>query len=98
MPWHAHLSLDYHHRAGRTTAHFTHDGPLRVLRRPGHGPPCAEESPQVDWWAGTHCTCSGMPGLTLMVEPLMQLSQQVWALPRQLPWWLAAPRPNICAI
>lgn len=32
MPWHAHLSLDYHHRAGRTAAHFTHDGPLRVLR------------------------------------------------------------------
>ena len=32
MPWHAHLSLDYHHRAGRTAAHYTHDGPLRVLR------------------------------------------------------------------
>ena len=32
MPWHAHLSLDYHHRDGRTAAHFTHDGPLRVLR------------------------------------------------------------------
>ena len=32
MPWHARLSLDYTHRNGRTATHFTHDGPLRVLR------------------------------------------------------------------
>ena len=32
MPWHAHLSLDYTQRDGRTSAHFLHDGPLRVLR------------------------------------------------------------------
>jgi len=32
MSWHAHLSLDYTCRNGRTTAHFAHDGPLRVLR------------------------------------------------------------------
>jgi urease accessory protein len=32
MPWHAQLSLDYQHRDGRTFAHFSHDGPLRVLR------------------------------------------------------------------
>lgn len=32
MSWHAHLSLEYSCRSGRTAAHFLHDGPLRVLR------------------------------------------------------------------
>lgn len=32
MSWHANLSLHYTRRAERTTAHFLHDGPLRVLR------------------------------------------------------------------
>lgn len=32
MSWHANLSLQYTRRAERTTAHFLHDGPLRVLR------------------------------------------------------------------
>ncbi|MEZ5702644.1 MAG: urease accessory protein UreD [Burkholderiaceae bacterium] len=32
MPWHAQLSLDYRHAAGRTALHHTHNGPLRVLK------------------------------------------------------------------
>lgn len=32
MPWHAHLSLDYRHAAGRTVLHHEHDGPLRILK------------------------------------------------------------------
>lgn len=32
MAWHAQLALDYRARAGRTALHFTHEGPLRVLR------------------------------------------------------------------
>jgi urease accessory protein len=32
MAWHATLSLDYSLQAGKTVAHFRHDGPLRVLQ------------------------------------------------------------------
>ncbi|MEZ5706502.1 MAG: urease accessory protein UreD [Burkholderiaceae bacterium] len=32
MPWHAQLSLDYRHAAGRTALHHTHNGPLRILK------------------------------------------------------------------
>lgn len=32
MPWHARLALDYQARQERTSLHFTHDGPLRVLK------------------------------------------------------------------
>ena len=32
MTWHARLTLDYHRAHERTALHFTHDGPLRVLR------------------------------------------------------------------
>jgi urease accessory protein len=32
MAWHASLKLDYVLQQGRTTAHFLHDGPLRVLQ------------------------------------------------------------------
>ena len=32
MGWHAQLNLDYRAQQGRTAVHFTHDGPLRVLK------------------------------------------------------------------
>ncbi|MGQ2979732.1 MAG: urease accessory protein UreD [Polaromonas sp.] len=32
MAWHATLSLDYSLQAGKTIAHFRHDGPLRILQ------------------------------------------------------------------
>ncbi len=32
MGWHAQLALDYRACHGRTVLHFTHDGPLRVLK------------------------------------------------------------------
>jgi urease accessory protein len=32
MAWHATLSLDYSLQAGKTVAHFRHDGPLRILQ------------------------------------------------------------------
>ncbi|MBY4595693.1 urease accessory protein UreD [bacterium BD-1] len=32
MAWHARLALDYQARQEKTSLHFTHDGPLRVLR------------------------------------------------------------------
>ncbi len=32
MPWHARLALDYTVREGRTVAHHTHTGPLRILQ------------------------------------------------------------------
>lgn len=32
MAWHAQLALDYRACHGRTVLHFTHDGPLRVLK------------------------------------------------------------------
>jgi urease accessory protein len=32
MPWHAQLSLDYRHAAGRTALHHAHNGPLRILK------------------------------------------------------------------
>ncbi len=32
MPWHARLDLDYRAEAGRTTARFLHQGPLRILQ------------------------------------------------------------------
>lgn len=32
MPWHARLSLDYAHEAGRSVARFQHEGPLRILQ------------------------------------------------------------------
>jgi urease accessory protein len=32
MGWHARLNLDYRAQQGRTAVHFTHDGPLRVLK------------------------------------------------------------------
>lgn len=32
MAWHATLSLDYTLQAGKTIAHFRHDGPLRILQ------------------------------------------------------------------
>lgn len=32
MTWHARLTLDYTRQRQRTALHFTHDGPLRVLR------------------------------------------------------------------
>ena len=32
MTWHARLSLDYALRGARTALHFSHDGPLRLLR------------------------------------------------------------------
>ena len=32
MTWHAQLALNYSQQAGKTSVHFTHDGPLRVLK------------------------------------------------------------------
>ncbi|MBX3657118.1 MAG: urease accessory protein UreD [Ramlibacter sp.] len=32
MPWHARLNLDYRLQADRTNAHFSHEGPLRILQ------------------------------------------------------------------
>ncbi|MBS3019712.1 Urease accessory protein UreD [Comamonas sp. PE63] len=32
MTWHAQLALNYSLQAGKTSVHFTHDGPLRILK------------------------------------------------------------------
>ncbi|MEG0142172.1 MAG: urease accessory protein UreD, partial [Comamonas sp.] len=32
MTWHAKLALNYTQTAGKTSVHFTHDGPLRILK------------------------------------------------------------------
>ncbi len=32
MSWHAQLALQYRQQAGKTSVHFSHDGPLRILK------------------------------------------------------------------
>lgn len=32
MSWHAQLALQYRQHAGKTSVHFSHDGPLRILK------------------------------------------------------------------
>ncbi|MFZ2389898.1 MAG: urease accessory protein UreD, partial [Polaromonas sp.] len=32
MTWNATLALDYTRQAGKTVAHFRHNGPLRILQ------------------------------------------------------------------